>query len=94
MIGAKLHEIPRYRQKLAWAPILGHPYWVDDPNFNIDYHIRHTALPRPGTEEQLKRISGRIMQQHLDRQRPLWEMWVVEGLEATASPSSPRCTTA
>jgi WS/DGAT/MGAT family acyltransferase len=76
-----LHRIPRYRQKLAWAPVLGHPYWVDDPNFNIDYHIRHTALPRPGTEEQLKRLSGRIMQQHLDRQRPLWEMWVVEGLE-------------
>ena len=76
-----LHRIPRYRQKLAWAPVLGHPYWVDDPNFNIDYHIRHTSLPRPGTEEQLKRLSGRIMQQHLDRQRPLWEMWVVEGLE-------------
>jgi WS/DGAT/MGAT family acyltransferase len=81
LTASALHRIPRYRQKLVWAPLLGHPYWVDDPNFNIDYHIRHTALPRPGTEEQLKRISGRIMQQHLDRQRPLWEMWVVEGLE-------------
>jgi diacylglycerol O-acyltransferase / wax synthase len=81
LTASALHRIPRYRQKLAWAPVLGHPYWVDDPNFNIDYHIRHTALPRPGTEEQLKRLSGRIMQQHLDRQRPLWEMWVVEGLE-------------
>jgi WS/DGAT/MGAT family acyltransferase len=81
LTASALHRIPRYRQKLAWAPILGHPYWVDDPNFNIDYHIRHTSLPRPGTEEQLKRLSGRIMQQHLDRQRPLWEMWVVEGLE-------------
>ena len=81
LTSSALHRIPRYRRKLAWAPVLGHPYWVDDPNFNIDYHIRHTSLPRPGTEEQLKRLSGRIMQQHLDRQRPLWEMWVVEGLE-------------
>ena len=67
---ACLHQIPRYRQKLAYVPVENHPVWVDDHNFNIDYHIRHTSLPRPGTEEQLKRLSARIMQQHLDRSRP------------------------
>jgi len=78
---ASLHRIPRYRQKLLTIPIEGRPVWVDDPTFNIDYHMRHTSLPRPGTERQLKRLSARIMQQHLDRRRPLWEIWVVEGLE-------------
>jgi WS/DGAT/MGAT family acyltransferase len=78
---ALLHKIPRYRQKLVNTPIEGRPVWVDDPSFNVDYHIRHTSLPRPGSERQLKRLSARIMQQHLDRERPLWEMWVVEGLE-------------
>ncbi|MBW2313057.1 MAG: wax ester/triacylglycerol synthase family O-acyltransferase [Deltaproteobacteria bacterium] len=78
---ASLHQIPRYRQKLVKIPIEGRPVWVDDPTFNIDYHIRHTSLPRPGTERQLKRLSARIMQQHLDRRRPLWEIWIVEGLE-------------
>ncbi len=76
-----LHKIPRYRQKLRYVPLENHPVWVDDDCFNIDYHIRHTSLPRPGSEEQLKRLSARIMEQHLDRSRPLWEMWVVEGLE-------------
>lgn len=76
-----LHRIPRYRQKLAFTPIDNHPVWVDDDRFNLDYHIRHTSLPRPGTEAQLKRLSARIMQQHLDRSRPLWEIWLVEGLE-------------
>jgi WS/DGAT/MGAT family acyltransferase len=80
-IESLLHLIPRYRQKLATAPILGHPVWVDDPDFSIDYHIRHTSLPRPGSMEQLMRLSARIMQQHLDRRRPLWEMWIAEGLE-------------
>jgi WS/DGAT/MGAT family acyltransferase len=80
-IGASLHRIPRYRQKLAWIPVENHPVWVDDDSFSLDYHVRHTALPRPGSEEQLKRLSSRIMQQHLDRARPLWEIWVVEGLD-------------
>ena len=80
-IGAVLHRIPRYRQRLAWIPIEGHPVWVDDRHFNLDYHVRHTALPRPGGEEELRRLSARIMAQQLDRSRPLWEMWVVEGLE-------------
>jgi WS/DGAT/MGAT family acyltransferase len=81
LTAASLHEIPRYRQKLSYVPLENHPVWVDDDRFNIDYHIRHTSLPKPGTEEQLKRLSARIMQQHLDRARPLWEMWIVEGLE-------------
>jgi diacylglycerol O-acyltransferase / wax synthase len=80
-VTSRLHLIPRYRQVLAHTPIEGHPVWVDDQHFNIDYHVRHTALPRPGDARQLKRLSGRIMSQQLDRSKPLWEMWVVEGLE-------------
>jgi diacylglycerol O-acyltransferase len=78
---AVLHLIPRYREKLAWIPFFNHPVWVDDRDFNLDYHIRHTSLPRPGGLEQLKRLSARIMSHQLDRSRPLWETWVVEGLE-------------
>ena len=58
-----------------------HPVWVDDPSFNIRYHVRHTRLPRPGSERQLKRLVGRIFSQRLDREKPLWELWVIEGLE-------------
>lgn len=76
-----LHLIPRYRQKLQWIPFQSHPVWVDDARFNLDYHLRHTSLPRPGNTLQLKRLSARIMEQHLDRARPLWETWVVEGLD-------------
>jgi len=76
-----LERIPRYRQKLAWIPIVGHPVWVDDPDFDLDYHVRHTSLPRPGSDAQLKTLSARIMAQPLDHTRPLWEAWVVEGLE-------------
>jgi len=76
-----LHRIPRYRQKLAWIPVFNHPVWVDDRDFNLDYHIRHTSLPRPGGVDQLKRLSARIMSMQLDRARPLWETWIVEGLE-------------
>lgn len=78
---AVLHLIPRYRQRLKWIPLENHPVWIDDRQFNLDYHIRHTALPRPGGDEQLKHLSARIMAQQLDRARPLWETWVVEGLE-------------
>jgi diacylglycerol O-acyltransferase / wax synthase len=80
-VESRLHLIPRYRQVLAYTPLDGHPVWVDDQHFNIEYHVRHTSLPRPGDEEQLKRLSGRIMSQQLDRSKPLWEMWVVEGLD-------------
>jgi WS/DGAT/MGAT family acyltransferase len=79
-VAARLHRIPRYRQKLAWIPVEGHPVWVDDDGFNVHYHVRHTSLPTPGDERQLKRLAGRIMSQQLDRGKPLWEMWIVEGL--------------
>jgi diacylglycerol O-acyltransferase / wax synthase len=77
----KLQYIPRYRQRLAYVPATRHPVWVDDEHFNFDYHVRHTSLPRPGTDEQLKLLAGRIVSQQLDRAKPLWELWVVEGLE-------------
>ena len=80
-IQAVLHRVPRYRQKLKWIPFLNYPVWVDDRQFNLDYHIRHTSLPQPGDERQLKHLSARVMAQQLDRDRPLWETWVVEGLE-------------
>jgi WS/DGAT/MGAT family acyltransferase len=80
-IAGVLHRIPRYRQRLAWIPIEGAPVWVDDEGFNLDYHVRHTSLPRPGGTAQLQQLAARVMAQRLDRSRPLWEMWVVEGLE-------------
>jgi len=78
---SRLDKIPRYRQRLARTPLERHPVWVDDPTFNIRYHVRHTRLPRPGSERQLKRLVGRIFSQRLDRDKPLWELWIVEGLE-------------
>ena len=76
-----LHRIPRYRQKLHFVPIEGSAVWVDDRHFSLDYHVRHTALPRPGSDQQLKELASHIMAQPLDRARPLWETWIVEGLE-------------
>lgn len=81
LVASQLHRIPRYRQRLAWIPFTQRPVWVDDDRFSLNYHVRHTSLPRPGDERQLKRLSARIMEQSLDPSRPLWEMWVVEGLE-------------
>jgi diacylglycerol O-acyltransferase / wax synthase len=81
-IRGRLHLVPRYRQKLAQPPLeTGRPLWVDDPNFNLEYHVRQTALPSPGDEGQLMRLVARIMSQQLDRSKPLWEMWIVEGLD-------------
>jgi diacylglycerol O-acyltransferase len=79
-IGSRLHLIQRYRQRLAYTPFERHPVWVDDDRFNLFYHVRHTSLPRPGSERQLKRLCGRILSQKLDLTKPLWEIWVVEGL--------------
>lgn len=76
-----LHWIPRYRQKIEWTPLEGWPVWVDDRRFDIGYHIRHIALPRPGRLEQLKELVGRINARPLDRQHALWEIWVIEGVE-------------
>jgi diacylglycerol O-acyltransferase / wax synthase len=80
-IVSRLHLVPRYRQRLAFVPFeQGRPVWVDDPHFKVTYHVRHTALPRPGGDEELKRLTGRVFSQALDRTRPLWELWLVEGL--------------
>nr|WHV03870.1 putative wax ester synthase/acyl-CoA:diacylglycerol acyltransferase [uncultured bacterium] len=80
-IESKLQYIPRYRQRLEWVPYDRRPVWIDDNQFNFDYHVRHTSLPRPGSEDQLKKLAGRIMSTALDREKPLWELWVVEGLD-------------
>jgi diacylglycerol O-acyltransferase len=79
-IKGKLQYIPRYRQRLEWVPYDRRPVWVDDAQFNFDYHVRHTSLPRPGSDQQLKDLAGRIVSNKLDRHKPLWELWVVEGL--------------
>ncbi|MFK7894462.1 MAG: wax ester/triacylglycerol synthase family O-acyltransferase [Myxococcota bacterium] len=82
MISSKLDQVPRYRQKVRFMPFdLGQPIWVDDERFELQYHVRHTALPNPGSVDQLYTLVGRIMSHQLDRARPLWESWVVEGLE-------------
>jgi WS/DGAT/MGAT family acyltransferase len=82
-IAGKLTLVPRYRQKMRTVPLdLGRPVWVDDPGFDINYHIRRTALPAPGDDDALRRLVARVMSQRLDRERPLWECWVVEGLDA------------
>lgn len=82
MVEGHLPAVPRYRQRVRYVPYaLGRPVWVDDPHFQIGFHIRHTALPRPGGDEELRRLVGRVMSQQLDRSRPLWEMWVVERLD-------------
>ena len=79
---SRLALIPRYRQRLAFPPFeLGRPFWVDDPSFNLHYHVRHTALPRPGSDEQRRELAGRIFSQRLDRSKPLWELWIIQGLE-------------
>jgi WS/DGAT/MGAT family acyltransferase len=81
-IRSRLHLVPRYRHKLAFPPLeTGRPIWVDDRNFNLEYHVRHTALPHPGSEEQLRALAARIHSQRLDRAKPLWETWLVQGLE-------------
>ncbi|MDP9228222.1 MAG: wax ester/triacylglycerol synthase family O-acyltransferase [Actinomycetota bacterium] len=81
-VRSRLALVPRFRQKLAFPPVqTGRPFWVDDPNFNLAYHVRHSALPAPGSEEQLRNIAGRLFSQALDRSKPLWELWLVQGLE-------------
>jgi len=81
MIAGKLPLVPRYRQVVERVPgDLGRPVWVDDPYFHVEYHVRHTALPAPGGDDELRRLVGRIMSQALDRSKPLWEIWMVDGL--------------
>jgi diacylglycerol O-acyltransferase / wax synthase len=85
----RLHVVPRYRQKLAFVPLgQGRPRWIDDPHLNLRYHVRRTSLPKPGSEAQLRALAGRVFSQPLDRDKPLWEMWLVEGVEP--GPDGPR----
>ncbi len=80
-VHGRLHLVPRFRQKLAYPPVqAGRPFWIDDPTFNLEYHVRHSALPTPGSEDQLRRMAGRVFSQQLDRSKPLWELWLVQGL--------------
>jgi WS/DGAT/MGAT family acyltransferase len=79
---SKLPQVPRYRQRVREVPLsVGRPMWVDDPHFQILYHVRHTAVPSPGSDEQLRNLAGRVLGQRLDMAKPLWEVWLVEGLE-------------
>jgi diacylglycerol O-acyltransferase / wax synthase len=81
-IASRLHLVPRFRQKLRSVPLgQGRPVWADDPHLNLNYHVRQTALPPPGSEAQLRTLSARIFSQQLDRTKPLWELWLVEGLD-------------
>ncbi len=81
-VGAHLSLIPRFRQKLAHVPFgLGLPAWVDDLCLNLDHHVRHIALPPPGSETELRRIAAQVLSQRLDRSKPLWEIWLVQGFE-------------
>jgi diacylglycerol O-acyltransferase / wax synthase len=81
-IERRLGLVPRYRQRLAFVPFgQGRPKWVDDPHLNLRYHVRSTALPAPGSEQQLRELAGRVLAQQLDRDKPLWEIWLVDGLE-------------
>jgi WS/DGAT/MGAT family acyltransferase len=80
-VESRLYRVPLCRKRIARVPLEGAPVWVDDENFNIQFHVRHTHLPVPGDERLLKRLCGRLASQRLDPERPLWELWVVEGLE-------------
>ena len=80
-IESRLSQLPNHRARLRRIPIENHPVWVDDHEFNLDYHLRHTALPRPGGLAELRQVAARVQAQRLDRARPLWECWVLEGLE-------------
>ena len=81
-IGSRLHRVPRYRQRLAHTPLdRGRPVWIDDAAFRLEFHVRRTALPAPGGHEQLLAMLGQIFSAQLDRRRPLWELWFVEGLQ-------------
>jgi diacylglycerol O-acyltransferase len=81
-VSSRLHLVPRFRQRLAFPPLeMGRAFWIDDASFHLEYHVRHSALPSPGSEEQLRRMAARVFSQKLDRTKPLWELWLVQGLE-------------
>ena len=81
LVEARLENVPRYRQRVMFVPLKqGRPVWVDETQFDLEYHVRHTALPAPGGEAELRKLAGRLFSQALDRDKPLWELWLVEGL--------------
>ena len=81
LIADRIAFVPRYRQRVRWVPAhLANPVWVDDPHFDLGFHVRRSALPRPGTMHQLRELVARIVSRPLDRNRPLWEVYFVEGL--------------
>jgi WS/DGAT/MGAT family acyltransferase len=81
-IRGRLNQVPRFRQRIVVPPLeAGRPLWADDVNFNLTYHIRHTGLPEPGGEDKLRQLAARVFSQQLDRSKPLWELWLVQGLE-------------
>jgi len=79
--GSRLHWLPRLRQRLAWVPIYNSPVWVDDADFDVSYHVRQAALPYPGDDAMLKGLTARLASEPLDRNKPLWEFWIIEGLQ-------------
>lgn len=82
LIESRLASVPRYRQRLMFVPFnQGRPVWIDESQFDLEFHVRHTALPKPGGRGELMKLAGRLLSQRLDRDKPLWEMWLVEGLE-------------
>src|SRR6059036_1817485 len=81
MVSGRLHLLPPFRWRLVWVPFgLDHPYWIEDPNFDLDFHVRHSAVPPPGRDDQLAEVVARIVARPLDRTRPLWLSYVIEGL--------------
>jgi diacylglycerol O-acyltransferase len=81
LVEERISMVPRYRQKVAWVPgHLANPVWVDDPEFDVTYHVRRSGLPRPGTDAQLFEFCARVQSRQLDRHRPLWEMYLIDGL--------------
>jgi len=81
-IGKRLHLVPPFRRRLVNVPLnLHHPVWIEDPNFDLDYHIRRIGCPAPGGRRELGEMAGQIASSPLDRSRPLWELWVIEGLK-------------
>src|SRR5438445_2792501 len=80
-VEGRLERVPYFRQRIVSLPLgLDLPYWVDDPNFDIEFHVRHIALPKPGDWRQLCIQAARLHARPLDRTRPLWELYVIEGL--------------
>ena len=82
LVESRLDRVPRYRQGVQFVPFKqGRPVWIDESQFDLEYHVRHTALPAPGGDAELKKLAARLFSQALDRDKPLWEMWLVEGLD-------------